>query len=128
MKSSKICHFMKARLLFALLGMLASAGSSALELAPEDFLAARSMTCVLAQESLGYLSEEEYAEMAEAVLADYDQAEGDIIYAQALGYFDGLMFGLVESDDGEINARLQDYISSAACRAFTGFSGASFSL
>ena len=119
---------MKRWCIAALFGLLVSPYSLALELGPEDFIAARSMTCVLAQESLGYLSEEEYAEMAEAVLADYDQAEGDVIYAQALGYFDGLMFGLVESDEGEINARLQDYISSAACTAFTGFSGASLRL
>ena len=39
----------------------------ALELGPEDFLAARSMTCVLAQESLGYLSEDEFASAAESI-------------------------------------------------------------
>ncbi|MEM0953385.1 MAG: hypothetical protein AAGI24_04520 [Pseudomonadota bacterium] len=105
-----------------------SSHSQALELGPEDFVAARSMTCVLAQESLGYLSEDEYAEMAESVLSDYDQAEGDVIYAQALGYFDGLMFGLIESDESEISSRLQDFVSSAACTAFTGFSGTSLRL
>ncbi len=105
-----------------------SGNAAALELAPEDFLAARSMTCVLAQESLGYLSDEEYAELAETVLEDYDQSEGDVVYAQALGYFDGLMFGLAEDNAREINARLQDYVSSAACTALTGFEDTNLSL
>ena len=107
---------------------LVTNSAAALELGPDDFLAARSMTCVLAQESLGYLSEDEYADMAESVLEDYTQEGGDIIYAQALGYFDGLMFGLAAEDSREINARLQEYVSSAACTRFTGIEGVSLSL
>ncbi len=102
--------------------------ASALELGPEDFVAARQMTCVLAQESLGYLSEDEYAEMAESVLSDYDQAQGDVVYAQALGYFDGLMFGLQADDSREISARLQEYVASSACTRLTGLEGVSLTL
>ncbi len=102
--------------------------SNALELGAEDFVAAREMTCVLAQESLGYLSDEEYAAMAEAVLADYDASQSDVIYAQALGYFDGLMFGLPESDERDIADRLQSFVASSACTRFTGFEGVSFTL
>ena len=105
-----------------------SLATTALELGAEDFVAAREMTCVLAQESLGYLSDDEYADMAEAILADYDQAQTDVIYAQALGYFDGLMFGLPESDEREIGARLQSFVASAACTRFTGLEGVSLTL
>ena len=108
--------------------ILAMNNASALELGAEDFAAARNMTCVLAQESLGYLSEDEYAEMAESVLEDYTQEGGDIIYAQALGYFDGLMFGVASNDSRQINARLQEYVSSAACTRYTGTEGVSLSL
>ena len=94
-------------------------GAQALELGPEDFVAARSMTCVLAQESLGFLSEDEFSAAAESVMAGYDQAQGDVIYAKAIGYFDGLMFGLPADDAAEINARLQQYLSSAACTRLT---------
>lgn len=93
--------------------------ASALELGPEDFVAARDMTCVLAQESLGYLSEDEFADMAEGVLDGYSQEEGDVVYAQALGYFDGLMFGLPASNERAISARLQEYVASSACTRLT---------
>ena len=113
----------------AALGLgLAINSASALELGAEDFAAARDMTCVLAQESLGYLSEDEYTEMAESVLADYTQEGGDIIYAQALGSFDGLMFGLASDDSRQVNARLQEYVASAACTRYTGTEGVSLSL
>ncbi|MDJ0878196.1 MAG: hypothetical protein QNI86_06265 [Halieaceae bacterium] len=121
---------MKERFALALAIILGTSplAVSALELGAEDFVAAREMTCVLAQESLGYLSDDEYAEMAEAILSDYDQAQTDVIYAQALGYFDGLMFGLPESDEREIGARLQSFVASSACTRFTGFEGVSLTL
>ena len=100
----------------------------ALELGPEDFLAARHMTCVLAQESLGYLSEDEFAEAAESIMNGYDQAEGDIIYAKAIGYFDGLMFGLPASDDREISARLQQFLASKSCTRLTRIEKSSLDL
>ncbi len=105
-----------------------SLNAGALELGAEDFVAAREMTCVLAQDSLGYLSDDEYADMAESILGDYDQAQTDVVYAQALGYFDGLMFGLPETDDREIGARLQAFVASGACTRFTGFEGVSLTL
>lgn len=105
-----------------------SFSGNALELGAEDFAAARDMTCVLAQESLGYLSEDEFASMAEAVLENYSQEFGDVIYAQALGYFDGLMFGLPANNDREINIRLREFLTSAACTRFTSAEGVSLAL
>lgn len=97
--------------------------TQALELGSEDFLAARAMTCVLAQESLGYLNDEDFADLAESIMEGYDQAQGDVVYAQALGYFDGLMFGLPAGDQRAVNTRLQEYISSGSCRLPTSGGG-----
>ena len=109
----------------ALLLVLTSYTANALELGPEDFLAARNMTCVLAQESLGYLSEDEFSGLAETIMAGYDQSQGDVVYAKAIGYFDGLMFGLPSGDHSAVNARLQEYLSSDACRTLTSAQGVS---
>ncbi len=38
------------------------------------------------------------------------------------------MFGLPESDEGEINARLQSFVASGACTRFTGFEGVNLTL
>lgn len=103
------------------LGLLLVFGSTqavALAMGPDEFAAARMLTCVLAQETLGYLSEQQYAEETEAVLQGFDQAESDVIYAKAIGYYDGLMFGLPASDQGAVNARLQSYINSQACTSY----------
>ncbi len=88
---------------------------SALAMGSADFAAARQLTCVLAQESLGYLDADEYAEQTEAVLGGFDQAESDVIYAKAIGYYDGLMFGVAASDQRGVNARLKEFVSSQAC-------------
>lgn len=105
-----------------LLLALAAGRAHALALGPDEFAAARQLTCVLAQESLGYLNESDFADLTEAVLEDFDQAGGDVIYAKALGYFDGLMFGLPEGDASLINARLQSYLDSQACTRVVGVS------
>tara|TARA_R110001599_G_scaffold353795_2_gene597897 strand:- start:37273 stop:37491 length:219 start_codon:yes stop_codon:yes gene_type:complete len=42
--------------------------ASALSFAPEEFLASRQLACVLAEQSLGYLSEVEYGEKTHSVL------------------------------------------------------------
>jgi hypothetical protein len=89
--------------------------ASALAMGPDEFAAARQLTCVLAQETLGYLDASEYADQTNSVLEDFDQAESDVIYAKAIGYYDGLMFGVEERDQRGINARLQAFVSSQAC-------------
>jgi hypothetical protein len=88
---------------------------SALAMGSADFAAARQLTCVLAQESLGYLDADEYAQQTAAVLGGFDQAESDVIYAKAIGYYDGLMFGVPASDQRSVNARLQEFVSSQSC-------------
>ena len=108
--------------LLALMLLAASATSQALALGPDEFAAARQLTCVLAQDSLGYLQESQYDDMVDEVLDGYDQADGDVIYAKALGYFDGLMFGIPERDQRQIHSRLQSFIESQACTQIVGVS------
>ncbi|MAL96622.1 MAG: hypothetical protein CME40_16235 [Haliea sp.] len=91
----------------------------ALALGPDEFAAARRLTCVLAQDSLGYLSEHDYAELTEEVLGELEGASGDVVYAKALGYFDGLMFGISEQDDQAVARRLRSYLDSHACSSLT---------
>ncbi|MBN7797965.1 hypothetical protein [Parahaliea mediterranea] len=111
-----------AKVIVAFLLAAASLQASALALGPDEFVAARQLTCVLAQDSLGYLSADDFSDLTEEVLADYEQADGDVIYAKALGYFDGLMFGLPESDSSQIQARLRSFLESQACTRVVGVS------
>ncbi|MEM8660277.1 MAG: hypothetical protein AAGF35_05280 [Pseudomonadota bacterium] len=91
---------------------LLSPSALALSLSTEEFQASRLLACVLAEESLGYLSEREYGERTHTVLDGFDAAERDAILAKALGYYDGLMFDIPPQ---QVNARLEDYIASSSC-------------
>ncbi len=113
---------------FAVLLSTLSLQAQSLALGPDEFVASRNLTCVLAQESLGYLTDEEYAQLTQDVLDGYDQEESDVIYAKALGYYDGLMFGLPASDESVIGERLQEFVESQACTMVTGFEGVNLTL
>lgn len=102
--------------------ILASSESQALSLGPDEFAAAERLTCVLAQQSLGYLNDEEYAEMTELVLDDYDQTQSDVIYAKALGYYHGLMFGVNNNDERQVSSRTIIFLNSQACTTNTNMS------
>ena len=105
---------------FILLTAFATSGASALSLGPDEFASAERLTCVLAQQSLGYLSEEEYTDKTGQLLEDYGQDQSDVIYAKALGYFHGLMFGLDERSESELISRTQVFLNSQACLVNTG--------
>ncbi|MEM9256420.1 MAG: hypothetical protein AAGA91_13310 [Pseudomonadota bacterium] len=98
-----------------LVTLWASAPTVALSLAPEEFQASRQMACVLAQQSLGQLSEEEYGARAHTLLEDFDEVERDNIISKALGYYDGLMFSISDDNTDAIHDRLQDFIDSSTC-------------
>jgi hypothetical protein len=119
-----ILPIMKRTHLFFAAVVLASAGhlAHALALGPDEFAAAQQLTCVLAQDSLGYLSESEYDELVDEVLGSYEETDGDVIYAKALGYFDGLMFGIPERDANQINDRLRNFVQSQSCTRVVGVS------
>lgn len=99
-----------------LLALFAGAAqASPLALAPEEFAASRQMACVLAQQSLGQLSEDEYGARANTVLDSFDEDERSNILAKALGYYDGLMFQIAEDDAAAVDLRLETFVSSGAC-------------
>ena len=97
------------------LGLFFVQGARALSLGPDEFVAAREVTCILAQDALGYLDEEDFNTLVDNALESFDAAEGDVIYAKALGYFDGLMFGIPEGSDARVNSRLRAFNQSQAC-------------
>ena len=101
--------------LVLLAGGMVSMNCAALALAPEEFKASRQLACILAQQSLGQLSEDEYGEMTHTLLDDFEEAEKDAILAKALGYYDGLMFSIESDDVVQVNHRLEDFVNSQTC-------------
>ena len=89
--------------------------AASLSLAPEEFVASRQLACVLAEQSLGYLSEKEYGARTHTVLDGFDDMERDNILAKALGYMDGLMFSIDDANPDQVNERLQSYVQSNSC-------------
>ena len=115
-----------ARNALAAIVLLGSSHAMSLSMAADELHASRQMACVLAQESLGQLSEEEYGKRTHTVLDGYDESERDTILAKALGYYDGLMFSL--PDDGDkIRTRLMDFVDSGTCSG-SGFQKVTFEL
>ncbi|MEZ5567546.1 MAG: hypothetical protein R3E54_04250 [Halioglobus sp.] len=105
----------KIALRITTLALACTAGQAvALSMAPEEFVASRQLACVLAMESLGQLSEEEYGNRTHSVLDGFDESEQGNILAKALGYYDGLMFE-VPDDVTAVNSRLENFIASGTC-------------
>ena len=100
----------------ALLASLSSPAAMALSLAPEEFAASRQLACVLAEQSLGYLTETEYGTRTHDLLDDFEESERDIILSKALGYVDGLTFALDQTGEETANRRLEDYVRSSSCQ------------
>jgi len=94
---------------------------AALSLAPEEFQASRQLACVLAEQSLGYLSEEEYGKRTHEVLDGFEESERDNVLAKALGYYDGLMFAIEPDNEGQVAERLETFVASASCDHDDGF-------
>ena len=88
----------------------------ALSLAPEEFQASRQMACVLAEQSLGYLSEDDYGARTHNVLNGFEESERSNILAKALGYYDGLMFEIAGDDTAAVNRRLEQFVASSSCQ------------
>ena len=102
--------------LFASLVLLGiAAPGMALSMAPEEFKASREMACVLAQQSLGQLSEDEYGARTHTVLEGFDNAERDAILAKAIGYYDGLLFEIADDDKQAVTLRLENFVQSGSC-------------
>lgn len=112
----------------ALLFGMACHQAMALSFAPEEFRASRLLACVLAEQSLGYLSEREYGEKTHTVLDGFDESEHDTILAKALGYYDGLMFSIEADDAQQVAGRLETFVASKSCKHDEGFANVSMTL
>lgn len=107
---------MQPLLRLSLIPLLAIAmHSTALSMSPQEIDASRKLACVLAQQSLGQLTEQQYGEQANALLDGFDATERDHVLAQAVGYFGGVMFSPAQQDADTMTAKMQDFVSSAIC-------------
>lgn len=95
--------------------VVVSLGAQALALGPKEFAAAKAVACIMAQDSLGFLTENDFGDLVDQVMSDFDEADGNVVYAKAVGYFDGLMFGIPESDQRQVQERLRQFNASRAC-------------
>lgn len=101
--------------LLLLLTAALSVPAQALTLSSVDLDAAVQLGCVLADDALGYLNEEQFNDRFDEVVGNLPDAQVDVIYAKALGYIDGLLFG-VSADNSDIaQRRLESYSNSGSC-------------
>lgn len=109
--------YLKVGLLLLSFGLssLASPLANALAVGAAELQASRNLGCVLAEDALGYLDEEQFNQRFDSVVDGFSEETVDIIYAKALGYIDGLLFGIAPNDQGEANFRLQSFSNSQAC-------------
>jgi hypothetical protein len=103
--------------LLATLVALLPLRAAALSLGSAELKAASALGCVLADDALGYLTEDEFNRRFDTVVEGFDDAAVDVIYAKALGYIDGLLFGVGAGDASRAMHRLEDLSSSDACRS-----------
>lgn len=99
-----------------------STQGAALSFSPDEFQASRKLACVLAQQSLGQLSEDEYGAKTHTVLDGFDETEREHILAQAVGYFGGLMYSSASSDEAGESLRLEEFLASNTCDEGEGYS------
>ena len=110
-------HSMKILIRLSVIPLLAGAmHSMALSLSPEEFDASRKLACVLAQQSLGQLTEQQYGEKANTLLDGFDETERDNVLAQAVGYLGGVMFSSSEKDPHAMTLKMEDFVSSGTCK------------
>lgn len=95
--------------------MLLSPSVSALTLSSTELAAAKQLGCVLAEDALGYLNEDQFNQRFDGVVDAFSEQQVDVIYAKALGYIDGLLFGVPSGESRVAMQRLQSYSSSEAC-------------
>ncbi len=108
---------MPLRNLPVVMTLLASlcAPAQALTLSSAELDAAAQLGCVLAEDALGYLNEDQFNDRFDGVVGEFSESQVDVIYAKALGYIDGLLFGLSSSDSGIAAKRLEAYSNSNSC-------------
>lgn len=89
--------------------------AQSLALGAAELHAAKALGCVLAEDALGYLTEEQFNERFDDVVDGLSDATTDVVYAQALGYIDGLLFGISGDNPQEAMSRLESLSNSQTC-------------
>ena len=102
--------------------------AAALTIGAPELQAAQALGCVLAEDALGYLDEAEFTQRFDSVVDGFDAEQTDVIYAQALGMIDGLLFGISASQPRIAEDRLQEFHSSSRCAVAPRATGFSVSL
>lgn len=108
-----------ATLAGVLIALLATS-AQALTLSSAHLAAAERLGCVLADDALGYLDEEQFNSRFDDAVAGFGDEAVDVIYAKALGYIDGLLFGVPDGASTEASRRLEAYSSSGRCAVGAG--------
>lgn len=103
------------KLFVLLMAVALSPLANALALGSAELQASKALSCVLAEDALGYLEEDQFNARFDDVVDGFSDGAVDVIYAKALGYIDGLLFGVAPQDQGEASRRLQDLSNSQAC-------------
>ncbi|MEM6545974.1 MAG: hypothetical protein AAF680_13785 [Pseudomonadota bacterium] len=124
MKPKSFSSFVSAA--FVCLAFVSTA-SQALSLGTAELRAAQELGCVLADDALGYLDEAQFDQRFDEVVNGFDAEQTDVIYAQALGYIDGLLFGIDGAQTKIAEDRLRQYSDSDRC-ARVGASAAKYSI
>ena len=104
-----------------LVSLLVAAPLKALTLSPAHLEAAERLGCVLADDALGQLDDAQFNQRFDAAVRGFDPRAVDVIYAKALGYVDGLLFGASMGPEAE--QRLRAFTGSAGCAAQTASAG-----
>lgn len=104
-----------SRLCAVLAFVLVTQPAQALSLGTEELQAAEQLGCVLADDALGYLNEEEFNWRFDNAVAEVSEDQVDVIYAKALGYIDGLLFGVSGEHSEVVERRLKSLSNSTAC-------------
>ncbi|WP_439100883.1 hypothetical protein [Congregibacter sp.] len=99
----------------SLVAVVVSLPSQALTLSSVELSAAQHLGCVLADDALGYLNEDQFNTRFDEAVGDLSDAQVDVIYAKALGYIDGLLFGVSSGDMDIANRRLESFSNSETC-------------
>ena len=99
---------------------LSAAAAQALTLSSAHLDAAQQLGCVLADDALGYLDENQFNDRFDEAVAGFDDEAVDVIYAKALGYIDGLLFGIADGEASEASRRLLAFSASGRCEAAAG--------
>lgn len=94
---------------------LAATPAQALTLSSAELAAAERLGCVLADDALGYLNEEQFNRRFDEAVTDFSEAQVDVIYAKALGYIDGLLYGVPSGETQVAAKRLESFSNSGRC-------------